>query len=78
MSYAYDPDFLVLARRKARELSVTLREGVYCFFPGPQFETPAEVRAARLLGASASGHVHRAGGYRRKSLRDAGVWVYPL
>ena len=31
------------------------REGVYMFFPGPQFETPAEIRAARLLGADAVG-----------------------
>ncbi|MBQ2607102.1 MAG: purine-nucleoside phosphorylase, partial [Oscillospiraceae bacterium] len=32
-----------------------LREGVYMYFPGPQFETPAEVRAARILGADAVG-----------------------
>ena len=32
-----------------------MREGVYCYFPGPQFETPAEVRAARILGADAVG-----------------------
>lgn len=55
MTYAYDAEYQMLARRKAGELSVTLREGVYCFFPGPQFETPAEVRAARILGASAVG-----------------------
>ena len=34
---------------------MTLREGVYMYFPGPQFETPAEVRAARVLGADACG-----------------------
>ena len=55
MTYAYDPAYLDLARRKAKALSVTLHEGVYCFFPGPQFETPAEIRAARTLGASAAG-----------------------
>ncbi|MEA5039889.1 MAG: purine-nucleoside phosphorylase [Clostridiaceae bacterium] len=55
MTYAYDPAYQEVARRKAQALSVTLREGIYCFFPGPQFETPAEVRAARLLGASAVG-----------------------
>jgi len=37
------------------ELGLPLRQGVYMFFPGPQFETPAEVRAARLLGADAVG-----------------------
>ena len=39
----------------AVELGLPLRQGVYMFFPGPQFETPAEVRAARLLGADAVG-----------------------
>ena len=39
----------------ARELGLTLREGVYCYFPGPQFETPAEVRLARTLGGDAVG-----------------------
>uniref|UniRef100_UPI003FED744A phosphorylase family protein n=2 Tax=Oscillospiraceae TaxID=216572 RepID=UPI003FED744A len=32
-----------------------LRQGVYMYFPGPQYETPAEVRAARVLGADAVG-----------------------
>ena len=39
----------------AAEQGLTLREGVYMFFPGPQFETPAEIRAARILGADAVG-----------------------
>ena len=34
---------------------MTLREGVYFYFPGPQFETPAEIRAARVLGGDAAG-----------------------
>lgn len=34
---------------------LTFREGVYMYFTGPQFETPAEIRAARLLGADAVG-----------------------
>jgi purine-nucleoside phosphorylase len=32
-----------------------LKEGVYMYFPGPQYETPAEIRMARLLGADAVG-----------------------
>ena len=32
-----------------------MQEGVYFFFPGPQFETPAEIRAARILGGDAAG-----------------------
>ena len=39
----------------AEELSIPLRQGVYMYFPGPQYETPAEVRAARVLGADAVG-----------------------
>ena len=34
---------------------LTFHEGVYFFFPGPQFETPAEIRAARILGGDAAG-----------------------
>ena len=44
-----------MARQTARELGIELREGVYMYFPGPQYETPAEVRAARVLGADAAG-----------------------
>ena len=44
-----------MARKAAQRADVTLREGVYMYFPGPQFETPAEVRLARTLGASACG-----------------------
>ena len=55
MTTVYAPDYQDLARRKAAELGITLRDGVYMYFPGPQFETPAEVRAARVLGADAVG-----------------------
>ncbi len=44
-----------VARQAASELGIPLREGVYMFFPGPQYETPAEIRAARVLGADAAG-----------------------
>ncbi len=55
MSRAYNPELLKLAREKATELGVNFTEGVYMFFAGPNFETPAEVRAARILGADAVG-----------------------
>ncbi len=55
MTHAYDGAFQEIAWDAARELDIPLREGVYMFFPGPQFETPAEVRAARVLGADAVG-----------------------
>lgn len=44
-----------VAREAAQEQGLVLREGVYMYFPGPQYETKAEVRAARILGADAVG-----------------------
>ena len=55
MSHVYTPALQEAARRAARSLDIPLREGVYMYFPGPQFETPAEVRMARILGADAVG-----------------------
>ena len=54
-SHLYTPALQDLARQSAGELGIDLKEGVYMYFPGPQFETPAEVRAARVLGADAVG-----------------------
>lgn len=55
MSTVYTPALQDVARQCAASLGIPLRQGVYMFFPGPQYETPAEVRAARLLGADAVG-----------------------
>lgn len=55
MSHVYTPSLQDVARQAAEALSIPLREGVYMYFPGPQYETPAEVRAARILGADAVG-----------------------
>ena len=55
MSHVYTPRLQDTAREAAEELSIPLRQGVYMYFPGPQYETPAEVRAARVLGADAAG-----------------------
>ena len=52
-SKLYTPALRDVARKAAQSLSIPLREGVYMYFPGPQYETPAEVRAARILGADA-------------------------
>lgn len=54
-SHLYTPALREMARQTARELGIELREGVYMYFPGPQYETPAEVRMARILGADAVG-----------------------
>ena len=55
MSTVYSPRLQELARKVSKAQNLTLREGVYMYFPGPQFETPAEVRTARILGADAVG-----------------------
>ena len=55
MSHVYTPALQQTARQAAQTLHIPLRQGVYMFFPGPQYETPAEVRAARILGADAVG-----------------------
>lgn len=55
MTEVYNEEYMKLAHDKAKELGITLRDGVYMYFPGPSFETPAEVRAARILGADAVG-----------------------
>ena len=55
MSHVYTPALQEVARQTAKALEIPLQEGVYMYFPGPQFETPAEVRLARTLGADAVG-----------------------
>lgn len=55
MSNAYDPAYQEIIKDVASGLDVTLREGVYMAFSGPTYETPAEVRMARTLGADAVG-----------------------
>jgi purine-nucleoside phosphorylase len=52
---AYDPTVRATALRVAAENGVALHEGVYAWMIGPQFETPAEIRMLRLLGAQAVG-----------------------
>jgi xanthosine phosphorylase len=52
---AYDPVLLSLLRASAADLGVPLAEGVYLAVGGPSFETPAEIRAFRILGADAVG-----------------------
>jgi len=54
-SNLYTPALRQMARETAAELGILLREGVYMYFHGPQYETPAEIRAARILGADAAG-----------------------
>jgi len=55
MTNAYAPTWQNRVRHAAQELNCTLREGVYLGVRGPAFETPAEIRAFRSLGADAVG-----------------------
>ncbi len=55
MSHAYDPCFREIARKIAQEEGLPLHEGVYISLAGPSFETPAEVRFLRTIGADAVG-----------------------
>ncbi|HEY0369560.1 MAG TPA: purine-nucleoside phosphorylase, partial [Chthoniobacterales bacterium] len=55
MSDAYSPALREQFARGANTLDLTLHEGVYAGLLGPQYETPAEVRMLRLLGADAVG-----------------------
>lgn len=55
MTRVYTPELRTLARKAAERLDIGLREGVYIMAAGPQYETPAEIRAYRTLGADAVG-----------------------
>lgn len=55
VTHMYTPALRRLALDCAQGTGLTVHEGVYFFFPGPQFETPAEIRAARVLGGDAVG-----------------------
>jgi purine-nucleoside phosphorylase len=55
MSAAYDPALRAQALALAAQAGATLHRGVYAWVMGPQFETPAEIRMLKLLGAHAVG-----------------------
>ncbi len=55
MSNAYDSGFLEVLRASAKEEKVAIREGVYVSLSGPSYETPAEIRMLRTMGADAVG-----------------------
>lgn len=52
---AYDPELRAASHAIAARLDIPLREGVYLWYSGPSFETPAEIRMAIALGANAVG-----------------------
>ena len=55
LTNAYDARMMDAFRKSAQADGVALHEGVYMWFSGPSFETPAEIRMARTMGADAVG-----------------------
>lgn len=55
MSEIYDKDLQGIIRETAKELGISIKEGVYVQLTGPNFETPHEVKMCRLLGGDAVG-----------------------
>lgn len=55
LSRAYNRDYIEIAKSVGKDSGIDLKEGVYMWFTGPTYETPAEVRLARILGADAVG-----------------------
>lgn len=55
MGDAYTASMADIVRKCAEGLGISLKEGVYAYMAGPQFETPAEIRTLRILGADAVG-----------------------
>lgn len=55
MSEIYDKDLRDIIKKTAKNLDIKLQEGVYIQLKGPNFESPAEIRMCRILGADAVG-----------------------
>ena len=55
MHKVYDEELMGLAKEMSKEIGLELKEGVYVFVQGPTYETPAEIRMLRVLGADAVG-----------------------
>ena len=53
--HVYDPELTDILVNSARDLNIRISRGVYAYSKGPQYETPAEIRALRLLGADCVG-----------------------
>jgi purine-nucleoside phosphorylase len=75
MTRAYDAELRAMLHAAGREAGVSLRDGVYAGVHGPQYETPAEVRMLRMLGAHAVGMstVHEVIALRHMGVRVAAL-----
>lgn len=75
MSHVYDEELSGIIRAAAARCGIPLKEGIYCQLTGPQFESPAEIRMLRMLGADAVGMstAVEAVAARHAGMRVAGV-----
>lgn len=55
MTEAYSKDLRKIAKEVAKDVNLDVKEGVYMWFTGPCYETPSEVKLARILGADSVG-----------------------
>jgi purine-nucleoside phosphorylase len=55
MTNAYDTDLRKQMLAAARKEKISLKQGVYCWYSGPSFETPAEIRMMQIIGGTAVG-----------------------
>ena len=55
MTQAYDPEIRQILQTAAQDEGIPLKEGVYSWYSGPSFETPAEIRMLKMLGADVVG-----------------------
>lgn len=55
MTNAYDADFRKQLLAAAKKEKINLKQGVYCWYSGPSFETPAEIKMFQIVGGSAVG-----------------------
>jgi purine-nucleoside phosphorylase len=55
MSQAYAPEYRAIAQREAKRIGISLHEGIYAALRGPSFETPAEIRFLKTVGADLVG-----------------------
>jgi len=55
MTNAYDPSMRKAFHAAAKKEKIALKQGVYCWYSGPSFETPAEIRMFQIIGGAAVG-----------------------